>query len=463
MTPEGLEANYYFGGGGNTFVTPLGLAIFIAASLLILVLPRKYAVVPFLLAGILLPLSQDLVIGGLHFMLLRLLILMGWVRVLGAAILSGQNPLPNPMNKIDKVFLLWAVMNALTYVILWGAMGALIVKLGFLYTALGSYFLLRYLIRDREDVIRAIKILAILCVVIAPLMVAEHVTDRNRFAILGAHLLSEIRNGRVRAQGPFGHPIIAGTFAAMLLPLFAGLWWQGKGYRLVAALGVAASTAMVISSSSSTPVMTYLVGLLALCLWSWRDKMRFLRRGLVASLLLLQCCMKVPIWFLIAKVSALTGGTGWHRSELIDQFVRHFGEWWLVGTTQNAFWGLDMWDSINGYVNAGTEGGLITFVLFISLLVYGYKRIGGGRKLAADNPKHERLIWAIGCCLFANTVALFGITYFDQSVVGWYAVLVMISAATPFLIDHACVEADGTELAYAAIDLAAAGPENLSA
>jgi len=34
--------------------------------------------------------------------------------------------------------------------------------------------------------------------------------------------------------------------------------------------------------------------------------------------------MKVPIWFLMNRIGAIIGGTGWHRAELIDQFVRRF-------------------------------------------------------------------------------------------------------------------------------------------
>jgi hypothetical protein len=42
------------------------------------------------------------------------------------------------------------------------------------------------------------------------------------------------------------------------------------------------------------------------------------------------------------------------------------------------------------------------------------------------------LVWAIGCCLFANTVAFFGIGYFDQSILAWYGLLAMISATATF-------------------------------
>jgi len=48
-----------------------------------------------------------------------------------------------------------------------------------------------------------------------------------------------------------------------------------------------------------------------------------------------------PIWFLIGRLSAIIGGTGWARSELIDQAIKHFSEWWLLGTTYTAHWAAD--------------------------------------------------------------------------------------------------------------------------
>ncbi len=120
---------------------------------------------------------------------------------------------------------------------------------------------------------------------------------------------------------------------------------------------------------------------------------------------------------------------------LVDSFIRHFWDWCWIGTRDNASWGYDMWDSINTYVNAGTGGGLITFVLFLSIIVFAYKRVGIARKMAekAGSLKDARFVWAIGVCLFANTVAYFGIAYFDQSELVWYTLLAMISVTTTFV------------------------------
>ena len=68
MVPENLR----FGGGvSHTVLHPAVAVIMILTGLLILLLPRRYAIVPFLISGILIPQDQVLVIGGLHFAILR--------------------------------------------------------------------------------------------------------------------------------------------------------------------------------------------------------------------------------------------------------------------------------------------------------------------------------------------------------------------------------------------------------
>lgn len=422
---------HYFGGGGDTLVSVPALCLFVVCSVLMLSLPRKHVIMPFLVAVILIPLGDQIVVGGVHFMLLRCLLLVGWARMTWRTVLTRRDPFPGPLNSLDKTLIAWALSNAITFTILWGAFQAFVNRLGFLYTAFGAYFLLRYLIRDRDDIVRTVETLAMICAVLAAFMLREHFTGHNSFSVLGGvPEISEVRYGKVRAHGPFIHPIIAGTFGAMLLPLFVAVWSGRKGHRTLGTLGLVSSPLIAFASTSSTPLMTILAGTFALCLWPFRKSMRAVRWGLVLALVALEIVMKADVWFLIARVSALMGGTGWQRAELIDNFVRRFGDWWMVGTRSNANWGADMWDSINGYVNAGLEGGLVTFLLYIAVFVSAYRTIGLARRSAEGDRKREWLIWALGAALFANTVAFFGITYFDQSAIVWYALLSMMSVAS---------------------------------
>jgi hypothetical protein len=437
VRPDGLEEHFYFGGGSNTNITPIGVCVLILGCLLILILKRKWMIAPFAAVTLLMPLGQVIVVFGAHLSIWRFLILVAWIRVAFSAFIARSDPFPGPLHLLDKVFAGWAVSNAVMYTLLWSDFGALFNRLGFLYTCLGTYFLLRYLVRDREDIVRVVRVFALLCIPIAIAMVVEHSTGRNPFSVLGGvDLISNIRNGKVRAQGPFLHAIVAGTFGAVQLPLFVFLWLEGKGHRLRALLGILASTAIAVTSASSTPVMTYGAVVAGLAFWPLRRRMRLVRWAAVFMLVALQLAMKVPIWYLMNRIGGLIGGTGWHRAELVDQFVRRFFEWWLIGTRNNAKWGLDMWDSINGYVRAGVEGGLLTFLLFLSILIVGFKRIGRARK-QAEGTADERLMWALGATLFGNAVAFLGIIYFDQSAILWYLTLVIISASTALVLGDA--------------------------
>jgi hypothetical protein len=423
-----MPSNYYFGGGtANSFVTPLAGIILFIAIILIFGLHRKSVIVPFLVAGVLLPFDITIVVFGFHLQALRLVLLAGWLRI----VLRRDVRVPR-MNMLDKAFLFWAISNAIFFCLLWMAVGAVDNRIGFLWTTLGSYFLVRSLIRDKGDVVRAIRVLAILMIIIAPVVLVERFTQHNWFSLVGSPLISTTRDGVVRAEGPFAHPVIAGTVGGMVLPLFIGLWWQGKKHRMLLGLAVLSSIGIVTASRSSTPIMTTAAGLFALLLWPLRAKMRSCRWALVSLLAVAQLAMKSPIWFLLSRAGSIFGGSGYHRATLIDTFVRHFGEWWLIGTRDNATWGYDMWDVDNAYVAAGVGGGLITFIAFVAILVYAYKKVGKSRKLTGLSRNNEHLVWAIGACLFANTIGFIGIVYFDQSVIVWYSLLAMVSAAAVF-------------------------------
>ena len=216
MRPDGLAENFYFGGGSTvTTLTPVTWGVLLLASVIIFVLPRRYVIAPFLLVGLLLTTWPQLVVGGMHLAIYRMLIMAGWLRML-----LRRDRDARPMSSLDKAVLAWAIVNAVMYSLLWGA-DAIGNRLGFLLNTCGTYFLARYLIRDREDILRGVKILAVVSLVIAGFMVNEHATGHNAFSIMGGvPEISDARAGGFRAQGPFAHSIVAGTFGAVLLPLF---------------------------------------------------------------------------------------------------------------------------------------------------------------------------------------------------------------------------------------------------
>jgi hypothetical protein len=237
------------------------------------------------------------------------------------------------------------------------------------------------------------------------------------------------RDDRFRAQGPFGHAILAGVFGAILLPLFVLLWQSGRKNRWIAALGMVSATVITLTSNSSTPVLAYAGGVVALCLWPIRNWMRLVRWGVVLSIVALHMVMKAPVWHLVSRIDISGGSSGYHRFMLIDQCIRHFGDWWLIGVKSTYDWGWDMWDTANQYVGICDTSGLLAFILFLASIVYGFKYLGKARR-RAKGRKQQLFMWALGAALFANAVAFFGISYWDQTQVVWYALLAAISAAT---------------------------------
>jgi hypothetical protein len=228
----------------------------------------------------------------------------------------------------------------------------------------------------------------------------------------------------------FQHSLTAGTFAATLVPLFVLLWKNGRG-KVMAIAGLIACTVMTVCSNSSTPLMAYVAGVLGICLWPIRRKMKTVRRAIVISLLVLAVVMKAPVWFIIARIDLTGSSGGYHRAQLVDEFIRHFSDWWLIGVKEleAAKWGEDMWDQQNQFVNVGETGGLLGLCIFVTMLSRSYARIGRFRMFAAGTNR-EWLSWLLGAALFANLVGFFGVNYFDQSKVSWFVLLAMISATT---------------------------------
>src|SRR5665213_1555040 len=420
-----------FGGGTTgTLLHPLVLAALLLIGVLVFALPRKYILFPLFLGILLVPYGQNFYVAGNHLFVYRILLLLGWIRVLISVLVSSEELLPGGFGTLDTLFTVWAFARAIATVLLFMQAGAIAGEVAFLWDAIGGYFLFRCLIRNEEDILRLLKAFAIVAVVAATGMVYEQVTRQNLFVFLGGvRLAPEIRNGRIRSQGMFAHALLAGSFGATMFPLFIALWVRGKSWFL-GTLGLVAAGVMTFAASTSTPIMTFMGGVLVLFLWPIRKNMRVLRWGIVAVLVGLEIVMKAPVWFVLGHIDLSNGSTGNDRAVLIDNFIRHFGDWWLIGTHDNVNWGYDMWDQCNQFVLEGESGGLIGFACFVAIFTVCFRKIGLARKAVEGDPKKEWLMWIFGATFFAQFMAYFGIDYFDTMKFVWYALLVMITVVT---------------------------------
>jgi len=407
-------------------MTPIGLAALLASSVLVLVLPRKWVIVPLLLVSFLVP-GQQFVVGGVHFYAGRIVFLLGCIRFLFKSA-STNGPLVGGFTDIDKIFLIWAVWRATACVLLYREGSAVVSQLGFLWDALGGYFLFRCLIRNVEDIRRMAKVFVLIAVIVGSCMIYEHYKLTNLFGlILGGKVVPDIRLGKIRCRGPFEQEIIASVFGGTLVPFFMWLWSTSKA-RIAAVIGLVACVIITFYASSSTGIAAAAAGIGTLSLWPLRKHVRKMLLGLVALVLVLALVMKAPVWFVLARVDFVGGSTGWDRANLIDQTVRHFSSWWLVGTGDNDTWGFYTWDLCNQFVAEAVQGGLATLILFCVLLTKCFRRLGTARK-ASTNKDQQWLLWSIGCIMCAHFAGFFGISYFDQIRNWWYLTLAMIPVA----------------------------------
>jgi len=379
------------------------------------------------------PLGQELVVLGLHFHLFRVLLLVGAIRV----IVKGEAA-RLVLTRTDKLLAWWAVVTALFGTMAKPSMNLFIARSGDVYNAIGCYFFVRCVIVDFEDIVTSVRTLAWLSLAVAVLMVVEKTTAHNLLSVFGGvPPITFVREGHLRCQGAFRHPILAGTFGATQFPLFVALWFYRPRYRRLAVAAVISSLLIVIAASSSGALMALFAGMVGLTLWKCRRYMRLIRWGVVVTILGLALVMKAPIWYLFARLSDVTGGTGWHRAWLIDQTIAHFDEWWLFGTTYTAHWGPageviaadpNMMDITNHYVMEGVKGGLLKLVLFVAVIVGCFKTIGRRIRVAAARAPARFFVWAMGASLFGHCLSFMSILYFDQSIVIWYWLLAVISS-----------------------------------
>ncbi len=413
----------YIPSGANPVAT-IALA---AMCLVMLTASGRNAIKALLFTAAVIPLGQMFVIGGIHLHFFRILILAGVARLLFRREGRGLQ-----WNVVDKLLIWLGTVEVVCGMI----RGIRMVTLGDVFATWGCYFLVRCLCKGPDDLLEHLRFLALLIFGIALCMCVESTTKHNPFAIFGGvPVVPILREGRARCQGPFLNYILAGSFAATLFPLMAGLWLQGRPHRTRAALGMVGSVLGTYFCNSSGPLICFMAAVVGFALWPMRNRMQILRRGCVILIIALALYMKAPVWYLMTDLDPF-GGTSWHRSYLIDQFVQHFSQWALIGTDHTANWAPagqvlaadpNNMDITNNYIAQAISGGIWQFGLFLAIIVCCFRIVGGLVRGNADGVLAPKMRWAIGIALAGHCIAFMDISYFDQISVFWHWLVAVIA------------------------------------
>jgi hypothetical protein len=390
---------------------------------------RQNAVKALLATAAFVPLGQQVVVFGLHFTFLRILLLVGAYRVFTRHETAGFR-----LITIDKLVMSWSLLCMICGIL----RGPMAETFGNAYNELGAYFLFRVLIRNPRDVVSHLRLLAFVAIIVALSMSWELVSHRNLFYVFGGvPEFVGVRDGKFRCQGAFRNCILAGMFAATLFPLMLGLWFQGRAHKKLAIVGMASCAFSTFAAASSGALLTMLTATIGFLLWPIRNRMHLFRWGVVVVFTGFALSMKAPPWYLIAKISDFMGGTGWHRSYLIDQCLGHFAQWCLIGTSYTANWAPagevlavdpNNMDITNHYIEQSLHGGLLGLVLFIASIVACFKVVGRAVRNPNGLTLNRKLLWAVGVSLACHCMAFISISYYDQINVFWFWTLAIIAA-----------------------------------
>ena len=408
-------------------------------ALAALVLPRRYALIPFLLVAFFVPISERIPIFTLDFTPLRLLVLAALVRIL-----ARSEARLVKMTRIDKVVIAWVVVGCAIYILLWRRMPALINRSGYAFDTLGNYLILRTFLRSWNDMDVFLKTAAVCMVFFVPMIAMEYTAGKNYFIESGQMTFEHkigLREGEHRCHGPFSHPIMMGLFVAAFVPLMIG-WAMTGGSKFLTFMFTLGAVFVAHASRSSTPLAYLIVSLLAFAGYKWRRYALPFFWASIVSMVFLHFAMEKGVFHLMARVNLISGSTGWYRFYVIDQTLRHFREWALLGVKSTLHWSIH--DLTNQYVLIAVRGGLVTLTLFLVLLFMCFISIGKVLKPDAKGLR-DIMAWSVGAGLFAHCTSYMAVSYFGQQIL--MMELLLVALCSHFAEITAKVPANGARTA----------------
>lgn len=214
------------------------------------------------------------------------------------------------------------------------------------------------------------------------------------------------RGGFKRASGPFGHPICAGYFYAMFVPLAVWLWkndyFQVKKYaRLLVLLGVVGG----ITSISRAPIAGILIGFVII--WYGWNENKMIATMVLACLLSVAAIVVAPKIISYINVDRATAETedqrnAAYRAELMDNYNEVIAEKPLLGWGRFGVPVVKGQDSIdNEYLVITLQSGKLSLYAYLLCIVWITVRIALFAMFSDPRSQEGRLAW----CLLAGLIA----------------------------------------------------------
>jgi hypothetical protein len=413
-------------------MSPVGAYALLMLATVVLFGSRLWALGALSAGALYLTMGQYVDVLGANLYPIRILAYMAFGRV----VLRGEFKAAS-LNRIDGALLL--AFTYRTFVFLLNANGDGVGAIALWLDVVCAYFGCRGLVLSVADIQWLLRFMVVLLVPYACIVAWESETSVNLFAIVGGIEQHDFRGDRPRCIGSFGHATLLGTFGASFFPLYVAAW-IGRSGRVWPVVGVSLCLVLVYFANSGGALTLVAIGLVGWSLWPLRSYTRAIRLAGFMALAVLALLMQAPVWYLPAKVSALTGGDGWHRSYLMDVALHHLGDWWLAGMSilETRHWfsytvASGSADLINYYLDFGLAGGAAAVALLCMLIVRAFRAIGSELAAVGSDPQSmlsTLMVWGLGVVLAQHVFNWLGLVYFDQYFVFCFMQLAAISACS---------------------------------
>ena len=419
-----LEETY-----GQNLVHPLAGLIFFTSLVWAFCAPRKYLIWPVIMIACFISPAQRFAILGLDFHFLRAITLMLLVRILIFRDLKDVR-----LGKADLA-LTGLVAAIVLGTLARGGINPAMTTAGKMIELFCLYFIGRALIRNLDDVRGMLLGVGLLAVPVGISFIVEQYTRYNFFSLFGGiPEMTVMRDGKLRSQGSFAHPIIAGVFWASFAPMFmAQIFAKQQGFMNICIgwVGFIMCCICAFMTNSSTSIAGILVGLTGWCFYKFRNNLRMIFWITMGFAFIIHMASTRGFHGVIfTRISFISASTGYHRYMLFEGLFNNVPKWFFIGTNNRMF-NRSFIDVTNQYILIALDGGIIALVLQLSLIEMGFKAVGRALK-ASVKRADTLLIFGVGVGYLVAIISFTAVSAYGEAVIPLYMILgIMISLGDP--------------------------------
>ena len=373
-----------------------------------------------LLIACVISVAQRFAVLTMDFHFVRAIGTLGLIRILVYGELRTLKP-----NVTDKLMVAFVAVPIVMIILREGVSGG-VSRAGSSLDIFSMYWIGRSSLRTTKDLRMMMAALGVIGLPLSVFFIIEQTTGRNLFSIFGGVAeFTAIRDGKLRAQGSFCHPIIAGVFFASFFPIAVGVI-RTKIRGIASLLGgwvtVGLSIMVILMCNSSTPVAGILIGLMAWATFRFRQYLKTWLYTILVLMILAHFGSANGVHNLIFTRIDFTGSsTGYHRYMLVDGLINNVSSWVLIGDSSPGY-NRSFRDITNMYVGSALAGGALALGLLFCIVYQAFKAsLRGVRN--ATNREEIMMMYGMGCAYAAMAVSFTAVACYGEGLVPFYMLI----------------------------------------